>query len=158
MSTAIYVRGARGVVLDNVVIRGFDKGIVLEDSQAVLNRVFVARSNVGLLARSSHAVVNQSVFLDNAVDVLTYGASLDLIDTFAENIIAYLSNVKIYHYAVNPYKIIAQARDVLKERDSAAKRRKFGRLLKSVIQYATYAKELYEIIKAILRSMGISLP
>ena len=158
MATAIYVRGARGVVLDNVVIRGFDKGIVLEDSQAMLNRVFVTKSNVGLLARSSHAVVNQSVFLDNAVDILADSASLDLIDTFAKKVIAYLSNVRIYHYAVNPYKIIAQARDILKESNPTAKRRKFKQLLKTAIQYAAYAKTLYDIIKTILRSMGIPLP
>ncbi len=70
MATAIYVRGARNVVLDNVVIRGFDKGIVLEDTYATLNRVYVTQTNIGLLARKNYALINQSLFLDNAIDIL----------------------------------------------------------------------------------------
>lgn len=61
----VWVNGARGVMLDSVIIKSFDKGIVFGNFYAMLNRVFITKSNMGLLARSSHTIVNQSVFLDN---------------------------------------------------------------------------------------------
>ncbi len=158
MATAIYVRGARNVVLDNVVIRGFDKGIVLEDTYATLNRVYVTQTNIGLLARKNYALINQSLFLDNAIDILAENASLDMIDTIARTIKAYLSNINIIHYTVNPYRLIAQANEVLQEQNPEIKRRKFRELLETMLKYAAYAKTIYDIIKAVLRAIGIHLP
>ncbi len=158
MDTAILVKGARNVVLDNVVIRGFSRGIVLENSTALLNRVVIAQSEIGLVTKRSYVTINQSMFLDNKIDILAENASLNLIDTIARKVLAYFSNITISHYAVNPYRIIAQAREVLKEQDPLVKRRKFRQLLKTLLQYAAYAKTIYDIIKIILKVAGISLP
>jgi hypothetical protein len=158
LSAAIVVRGARNVLLDNVFIRGFGRGIVLENSSAVLNRVTVSQSGIGLVARRSHAVVNQSAFIGNKIDILAENASLELIDTIVKNLLSYLSNIRVAHYAVNQYMLTAQAREILRERNPAAKRRKFRQLLKTLLQYASYVKTVYDIVKLILRTAGVQLP
>ncbi len=81
-----------------------------------------------------------------------------MIDTIARTIKAYLSNINIIHYTVNPYRLIAQANEVLQEQNPEIKRRKFRELLETMLKYAAYAKTIYDIIKAVLRAIGIHLP
>ncbi|MEB3774326.1 MAG: hypothetical protein GSR86_05310, partial [Desulfurococcales archaeon] len=90
-----------------------------------------------------------SIFTDNIIDILADNASIEFIDTFARRVISYLTTIKIYHYSVDPYKMIAQAMDILRERDTRKKREKFKKLLKTIMQYATYVTTLYELIDMI---------
>ena len=162
MSTAIFVRGARNVILDNVYIHGFVKGIVLENASAVLRGVKTVGCGIGLEARHSHVTTISSVFVGNAIDILAERASIHLIDTIAMNIIAYMSSVTPIHYAVNPYQVMAIAQEVLKERDPKVKRSRFRELLSKIYEYATKSIAMYELLRKILRViaqlMGINLP
>ena len=158
MSAAISIRKAKGVILDNVFIHGFRQGIILDDSSAILNRVTISHGEVGLAMRRSYALVRRSLFLGNKIDVLADRSSLELIDTVARVIKAYLSNVRVYHYGVNPYELIIQADEVLREQDLVTKKEKFMVLLKKIIEAAKYVAEFYTLIKIIAKLLGYNLP
>jgi len=115
MTTAIMLRGARNVLLDNVVIRGFERGIVAENSSLLMNRVRAVNGGIGVLLRRSYANILNSQVYGNLIDVLTEESDVNIINSIALKIIAYLSNVSISHYAVNVYELQRLALDVLRE-------------------------------------------
>jgi len=157
MRIGILAKNARNIILDNVYIRGFDCGIALENSKALLNRVHVSHSGIGLIARKSYVTLNRSVFLKNKIDILVEITSLEMIDTVARIIKAYLSNVSTIYYNINPYQLISQANEVLRESKPVFKRIKFKALLKKLINYAEHVVTVYELIKIIFRLLGVSL-
>jgi hypothetical protein len=154
MATAIAIKDAKNVIIDNAFIRGFEKGIVVEDSSISLNRIIIAQNKIGLIAKGSFVTIKDSLFIDNEIDILAENASIDIIDSIAKSILLYFSNVKIVHYAINPYKIIAQAIEVLEEREPIAKKKKFKELLKTLLEYASIARMLYDLIKIILEALS----
>ena len=124
-----------------------------------MNRVTVSHSEVGLAVRRSYAWVRGLLFLGNKIDVLAEESSLELIDTVARVIRLCLSNVRIYHYDVNPYELIFQADEVLRERDLVSKRRKFRVLLKKIVEAAKYVTEFYTLVRIIVKLLvGYDLP
>ena len=163
MGAAILIKGAKRALLQNVVIRGFSRGIVAERSNLFLDRVLVSHSGVGLELKESSAILYGSGFLYNQVDILAERASIELIDTIASTIRAYMSDIHVHHYAINPYKLRILATDVLREKHPERKRRKFKRLLNEIFKYVEYVEhaialyEIYKILRVILRQLGVSI-
>ena len=160
MATAIMLRGARNVLLDNVVIRGFERGIVAENSSLLMNRVRVVNGGIGVLLRRSYANILNSQIYGNLIDILAEESNVNIINSIALKIIAYLSNVSVSHYEVNVYELQRLALDVLSEQDPENKRRKYRRLLKKIkkiAEIASYAASLHYIIRELLRLLGFSV-
>ena len=160
MTTAIMLRRARNALLDNVVIRGFERGIVAENSSLLMNRVRVVNGGIGVLLRRSYANILNSQIYGNLIDVLAEESDVNIINSIVLKIIAYLSNVSISHYAVNVYELQRLALDALRERNPENKRRKFKRLLKKIkkiVEIGNYAASLHYIIRELLRLLGFNV-
>ena len=138
MPTGIYIKGAKNVLLQDVVIRGFEKGIIAENSEAFLNRVTLQNNVVGIETLNSRLTVVSSQFENNVIDLLMHKKSVvEKIDTAMNLIIDVSSGVA----SIEALNIQELAREVLYSRDLTEKKKALGRLENIVEKY--YKIEAY---------------
>ncbi len=86
MSVGIHVSNSRGVLLDNVVIRGFEKGLYVQNSNFLINNCEFSQNKVGIEAIRSFGTISKSKFYDNIIDLMVNNSSVHVIDTIAKTI------------------------------------------------------------------------
>jgi hypothetical protein len=153
LGTALALRGSSSVFLDNVVIRGFNKGIEAVDSNLLLSGVDVRGCGVGLGLNNSYASIYRSRLSDNVVDLVVNRSTAFVIDTLAHRILEVLPRGDI---RINPYQIERIARRIITTVDVREKRRLLRWLL-SIIKVTPLAWTAYSIVKEALRLRGIYL-
>jgi len=146
LATAIALHSANNVLMRNVTISGFNKGIEALDSNLLLSGVSVQRCGVGLNLISSNAAIYRSQLIDNAIDIAVNKSRAFLIDTLAYRILRILPGGD---YRINPYQIALIARGIINTADIHEKRRRLHRLL-DILKGAGYGWTIYQIIKEIL--------
>ena len=146
LTTAIALRSANNVLMRNVTIRGFNKGIEALDSNLLLSGVNVQRCGVGLDLISSNAAIYRSQLIDNAIDIVVNQSRAFLINTIAYRILQILPRGD---YRINPYHIELIAHEIINTADISEKRRRLRTLLK-ILKKTPYAWTIYQIIKEIL--------
>jgi hypothetical protein len=146
VATAIALRRANNVLLRNVTIRGFNKGIEALDSNLLLSEVNVQRCGVGLDLISSNAAIYRSQLIDNAIDIVVNKSRAFLINTLAYRILRILPKGD---YRINPYHIELITREIINTADISEKRRRLRTLL-NILKKTPYAWTIYRIIKEII--------
>lgn len=153
MATAIALRSANNVLMRNVTISGFKKGIEAVDSNLLLNEVRVQRCGIGLDLIGSNATIYRSQLIDNAIDIVVNKSRAFLINTLAYRILRILPRGD---YRINPYRIELIAHEIINTADVNEKRRRLRKLL-NILKKTSYAWTIYQIIKEILRFSGWKL-
>lgn len=87
MSTAIRLRNARHVTLDNVSIRGFQRGILAENSQVFMRRTNISGNFIGIETYNSDFIVANSILNNNLDILLGKNSEITILDTIARRII-----------------------------------------------------------------------
>jgi len=146
LATAIALRSANNVLMRNVTISGFNKGIEALDSNLLLSGVNVQRCGVGLDLISSNAVIYRSQLIDNAIDIVVNKSRAFLINTLAYRILRILPKGD---YRINPYHIELITREIINTADISEKRRRLRTLL-NILKKTPYAWTIYRIIKEII--------
>ena len=146
VATAIALRSAKNVLMRNVTIRGFDKGIQALNSNLLLSGVNVQRCGVGLDLINSNAAISRSQLIDNAIDIVVNKSRAFLINTLAHRILQILPRGD---YRINPYHIERIAYKIINTADISEKRRHLRKLL-NILKKTPYAWAIYQIIKEIL--------
>lgn len=153
MATAIALRSANNVLMRNVTISGFKKGIEAVDSNLLLNEARVQRCGIGLDLISSNAAIYRSQLIDNAIDIVVKKSTAFLINTLAYRILRILPKGD---YRINPYHIGIIANKIIETADVNEKRKWLRRLL-NILKGTAYAWTVYRIIREALRLIGVSL-
>jgi hypothetical protein len=147
MATAIGMRNARNVLLSNVTIRGFSKGIEAVNSSMVLSEANIQRCGVGLDLVNSNSVIHHSQLTDNGIDMVVNKSRAFVIDTLVYRILKILPKGD---YRIDPYQIEYIALGVVNTADIREKRRRLRRLL-NILKNTPLAWTVYQIIKEIIR-------
>jgi hypothetical protein len=87
MSTALNIKNVMGVIIDNCTFSGFKTAISAENSDFLMSRSNVINNQTGLKLKDSEAIVHQSLFSGNEVDLIYENSTFDTIDSFISNII-----------------------------------------------------------------------
>jgi uncharacterized protein YutD len=153
MSRAIKLNKASQTILQNVTIRGFDKGIEATDSDLLLSGVNVQRCGTGVELVRSNATFYNVQLRDNTVDLVINSSNAHIINTIAQRIVEITPKGD---YRINPYRIEAIALQIINTTDIREKRKKL-RQLWNVVKYTPLAWTAYQIIKEILRLHGINV-
>ena len=153
MATAIALRGAKNVLMRNVTVSGFNKGVDAFDSNLLLSGVNIQRCGIGLDLISSNATIHRSQLIDNAIDIVVNKSRAYLINTLTYRILRILPRGD---YRINPYHIGLVAHKIINTADIREKRRHLRTLL-NILKGTAYAWTVYRIIKEALRLIGISL-
>lgn len=148
MATAIALRRANNVLLRNVTVTGFSKGIEAVDSNLLLGRVRVQRCGIGLDLNNSNAAIYRSQLIDNAIDIVVNKSTAFLVDTVARRIIEVLPKGDI---RINPYQAECIAYEIINTGDITKKRTILRKLLK-ILKVAGYGWLIYRIIKELYNS------
>lgn len=146
LATAIALRSANNVLMRNVTISGFNKGIEALDSNLLLSGVNVQRCGVGLDLISSNAAIYHSQLIDNAIDIVVNKSRAFLMNTLAYRILRILPRGD---YRINPYRIKLIAHEIINTADITDKRRRLRTLL-NILKKTPYAWTIYQIIKEII--------
>jgi hypothetical protein len=146
LATAIALRSANNVLMRNVTIRGFNKGIEALDSNLLLSGVNVQRCGVGLDLIRSNAAVHHSQLIDNAIDIVVNRSRAFLINSRVYRILQILPT---WDYRINPYHMRLIAHKILNTADISEKRSYLRKLL-NVLKKTPYAWVIYQIAKEIL--------
>jgi hypothetical protein len=152
MATAIKLDKASRVVLRNVSIRGFNKGIEAIDSDLLLSGVDVQRCGAGVELVRSNATFHDAKIRDNTIDLIINNSKAHIINTIAQRIVEIAPKGD---YRINPYQIQAIAYQIINTADINEKRRKLKKLW-NIVKYTPLALATYQIIKEILRLEGIA--
>lgn len=153
MATAIALRGAKNVLMRNVTVSGFNKGVEAFDSNLLLSEVNIQRCGIGLDLISSNATIHRSQLIDNAIDIVVNKSRAYLINTLTYRILQILPRGD---YRINPYHIGIIANKIINTADIREKRRHLRTLL-NTLKGTAYAWTVYRIIKEALRLIGVSL-
>jgi hypothetical protein len=86
MSTALNIKNVMGVIIDNCTFSVFKTAISAENSDFLI-RSNVTNNQTGLKLKDSEAIVHQSLFSGNEVDLNSGNSTFDTIDSFISNII-----------------------------------------------------------------------
>lgn len=146
LATAIALRSANSVLMRNVTISGFKKGIEALDSNLLLSGVNVQRCGVGLDLISSNAAIYRSQLIDNAIDIVVNKSRAFLMNTLAYRILRILPRGD---YQINPYHTELIAHKIINTADISEKRRHLRTLL-NILKKTRYAWTIYQIIKEII--------
>ena len=87
MSTAIRLKNARHVILDNVRISGFQRGILAENSQVSMRRTNISGNIIGIETYNSDFIVASSILNNNLDILLGENSEITILDTIARRII-----------------------------------------------------------------------
>jgi hypothetical protein len=147
MATAIALHGTNNIILRNVWIDGFNKGIEAVNSNLLLGGVHVQRCGVGLDLMNSYASVHDSKFVDNAIDIIVNKSTVFVINTIAYRILEILPKGD---YRLNPYYAERIAYDIIKTKDIGRKRLLLHKLL-NILKAAGYGWTVYQILREILK-------
>ena len=126
MTTAIKLDNAKSVLLHNVSISGFNKGIEAVNSDLLLSGSNIQRCGIGLDLVNSTAVIDRSRLIDNAIDLVVNKSRAYIINTLAYRILRISPNGD---HRFNPYEIRIIAMQIINTVDVREKRRKLRRLL-----------------------------
>lgn len=151
MSTAIKLDKSSKILLRNVTIRGFNKGIEAIDSDLLLSQVDVQRCATGIELVRSNATFHDVRLRDNVVDLVINNSRAHIINTIAQRIVEITPKGD---YRINSYQIRTIAYQIINTANIQEKRRKL-KLLWNVVKYTPIAWTAYQIIKEILRLNGI---
>lgn len=152
MATAIKLNKSSRVLLRNVSIRGFNKGIEAIDSDLMMDEVNVQRCGTGVELVRSRATLNDTILRDNTVDLVINNSRAQIINTIAQRIVEITPKGD---YRINPHQIRAIAYEIINTADIHEKRKKLKQLW-NVVKHTPLAWAAYQIIKEILRLNGIT--
>lgn len=144
---AISLRNADNVVFRRCHFINCDKAIEAIDSKIMLDRVDVRRCGIGLDLVNSQAAVQDSMFFDNAIDIVVNKSTAFVMNTVAQRILEILPKGD---YRINPYTTEHLVNTIINTRDVHKKRVLLGRLL-NTFKIAGYGWTVYQIIKEVLR-------
>jgi hypothetical protein len=153
MTTAIKLGNANNVILRNVSISGFNKGIEAVNSNLLLSDSHIQRCGIGLDLINSSATINRSQLMDNAIDLVVNKSRAYLLDSLAYRILRILPNGD---YSINPYRIRVIASQIINTADVRKKRKKVRQLL-NILKSTSLAWTVYQIIREILRLAGFKI-
>jgi hypothetical protein len=146
MATAIALHGARNVVLRNVQILGFQKGVEAVNSNLLLSGVHIQRSAIGLDLLNSYATIHDTRFTENVIDIVVNKSVAFVIDSAVRKIMEILPNSD---YRINSYKVRSIGYKIINTRDIEKKRFLLWQLL-DYLKYVGYVWLVYQIIKELL--------
>ena len=153
MGTAIALRGAQNVVLRNVGISGFQKGIEAVDAHLLLDRVNIQRCGVGMDLTNSYAAIHSSRFIDNAIDIAVNKSTAFILDTIAQRILEILPRGD---YRINPYTTERRLFEIINTNNVEKKRTSLLGVIDK-LKYVGYGWNIYQIISKILAAFGIRI-
>lgn len=162
MSTAIRLKNAKHVILDNVTIRGFQKGILAENSQVSMRGANIIGNVIGLEVHNSDFIVANSI-LNNSIDILLgKNSEITIIDTIARQILDITKTPSVLDPKALEINWIAHS--ILSTKDLNQKKMLLKSLKKKIESYYKFEKitgrvldwilRIYSIIK-ILQDIGI---
>jgi len=151
MATAIKLNKSSRVFMQNVSIRGFNKGIEAIDSNMLLSGVDVRKCGTGVELINSHATFHDSCLMDNNVDLVVNNSNAHIINTIARRILAITPK---NDYRINPYQIQSIAYQIINTRDADEKRRRLKQLW-NIVKHTSFAWTFYQIIERVLRYYGV---
>jgi hypothetical protein len=146
MSSAIVMHNAKNVILRNVWISGFRKGVEAVNSNLLLNNVHIRRCNIGLNLINSNATIHNSMLIENSIDIIVNRSTAFIIESMVRRIMEILPNGD---YRINPYKVWRIANEIINTRNEEEKRSLLRKLLK-YLEYVGYGWIIYQILKEFL--------
>ncbi|MFA4663354.1 hypothetical protein [Pyrococcus kukulkanii] len=158
MAIGIYIRGSRQVILRNVVIKNFEKGIVAENSNISISRGHLIGNLIGLEAKNSRITIANSTFRNIHTDIYLRSSIAEIIDTHVKYIIKIIRSSPVLDKEAPEAEFIAHK--ILATRDPKRKvsmlkelRRKVlnARNLEIALLILQIIDRISEIIKALLR-------
>jgi len=143
MATAIYLDKSRGVVLDNVSIVGFEKGIHAKDSEFLVRNCHFSENKIGIESINSFGSIYNSEFRENVIDLIVNRSSIHLVDTIAKKIMEITRNgSRIEDVEANWI-----AFRIINTTDPQEKKRLFRKLLVEYGQYIGLIWTFYQILE-----------
>jgi hypothetical protein len=146
MSSAIVMHNAKNVILRNVWISGFRKGVEAVNSNLLLNSVHIRRCDIGLNLVNSNATIHNSMLIENTIDVIVNRSTVSIIESMVRRIMEILPNGD---YRINPYKVWRIANEIINTRSEEEKRSSLHKLLR-YLEYVGYGWIIYQILKEFL--------
>jgi hypothetical protein len=143
MSSAIAIHKAKNVILKNVRIVGFRKGLEAIDSSLSLDNVYIERCGIGIDLIKSDAIIRNSRAVDNLIDMVVNKSRVSIIDSMVSRILEILPNGD---YRVNPYRARLIAYEIINTRSERMKRSLFRKLLK-YLELVGHVWIIYQIIR-----------
>lgn len=149
MTTAICLDRSRGVILDNVSIVGFEKGLYAKDSEFLVRNCHFSENKIGIESVNSLGSIYNSEFRENVIDLIVNRSSIHVVDTIAEKVMEITRNgSRIEDVEANWI-----AFRIINTTDPQEKKRLFGKLLEK-IQYVSSVWTLYLMIKEFLNYLN----
>ncbi len=171
-SVGIKVSNSADVRISNSRISGFDKGIEVTDSEISLHNTSIRQCGVGLDSHNSRVVTSgnsnikqcivgidaynsdivmqDSVLLDNVIDMVIDSSKMSLIDSVADKVIFSLKSIEIK----NRDEVINLAVETKNAKNKASKRAHYRKLLKCLKLLRDIAA-IYALFKDIINSAGV---
>ncbi|AKG91064.1 hypothetical protein GAH_01649 [Geoglobus ahangari] len=146
MTTAICLERSRGVVLDNVSIVGFEKGIYAKDSEFLVRNCYISENKIGIESVNSFGSIHNSEFRKNDIDLIVNRSSIHVVDTIAEKVMEITRNGS----RIEDIEAHWIAFRIINATDPQEKRRLFRKL----IEYSQYIGLIWTIYQ-ILKESGI---
>jgi hypothetical protein len=144
--SAILMHNAKNVILRNIWISGFSKGVEAVNSNLLLNNVHIRRCNIGLNLVNSNATIYNSILIDNTIDIIVKRSTAFIIESIVHRIMEILPNGD---YRINPYKVWRITNEIINTRSEKVKKSLLHKLLK-YLEYMGYGWIIYQILKEFL--------
>lgn len=144
--------------ITNCTFSGLDTAISSTNSNLLLQNTTFHNNHIGLKLNNSPTTMIDSKFVDNQIDIIIDKAPINIIDSIVSTIVVdgikqYWSssmNVNVY---IDPVRIEAAAKDVLKTPEVEQKRYKFKQLLSKIWEYSKDSFTFFGMLKTIYEQL-----
>ena len=145
-NTAIHLKNAKRVLFKDVVIRGFNKAIVAENSQATLIGCNIHNNLIGLESYNSNFTITNSIFNNNIDFLIGRNSKIEIIDSIAKTVLDITKNPT----SIEEFDIHYIAYEILQTNDINIKKRKLRILYGKLKKLAKIKGILQDLTKAII--------
>jgi hypothetical protein len=174
MGTGVKIENSKDIRFIGGQISGFDKGIEAINSDVTLQDIRISNCNigveshnstvkairnsviqqcaVGIDSHNSDIVVDDSILLDNVLNMVVESSSISLINSLSDKIIFTLDNIDIK----NKDDIVKLAQETKSAKGKDSKKALFKKLLK----YLKVLKDIatvYSLLKDIIKLAGVTI-
>jgi hypothetical protein len=130
-NTAIHLKNAKKVLFKNVVIRGFNKAIVAENSQATLIGCNIHNNLIGLESYNSNFTITNSIFNNNIDFLIGRNSKIEIIDSIAKTVLDITKNPT----SIEEFDIHYIAYEILRTNDINIKKAKLKNLVNKLQKF-----------------------
>lgn len=140
MGVGIYIKDSRRVILRDVIIKNFMKGIVAENSSISISRGGLVSNLIGLEARNSRLTIANSIVRNIHTDIYLQNSIAEIIDTHIKYIIKIIRNSPVLDKEALEAEFIAHK--IIATKDPKEKARKLEELRRKILSTRSLEKTL----------------